>query len=183
MVFCGHCGYQLAPGDTVCPRCGAEVPTDLTIPEPAANNPTEISQVVHDVAPMLRDSPQGRSSAIPGPQPLILRTNGTSAGNEHVANEATTLMSAPTYQQPQPYQPPQPSYASYPSQAAMSMHGYNAGGQAYYPAGQSAVIAQLLESSRKGKTVALLLILFGLLFLIVAIIVFLLNQQGIIFSS
>lgn len=175
MVFCGHCGYQLAPGDTTCPRCGAEVPPDLTIPEPVANNPTEMSQIIQGAAQPaapLTDNTQGRSAAASIPQPLILGSANTSA-----ANDATTIMNAPTYQ------PPQQVYPNYPQNANMGMYNYNPGNQVYYPADQSAVIAQLLASSRAGKTVSLLLILFGLLLLITAIIVFLLNQQGIIFPT
>lgn len=183
MVFCGHCGYQLAPGDDICPRCGAEVPSDLIIPDPQANNPTEISQVIQNTdQPALAhsDNQPGRRPVAQVPQPLILRSASTSATNASMATDATTIMNAPTYQQPQQYQPPQQVYPNYPPQAG---YGYNSAGQAYYQSGQSAVIAQLLASSRKGKTGALLLILFGLLLLIAAIIVFLLNQQGIIFSS
>ncbi|MGH2508666.1 MAG: zinc ribbon domain-containing protein [Ktedonobacteraceae bacterium] len=182
MVFCGYCGYQLASGDTTCPRCGAEVPADLLIQDPEANNPTEMSQVVQD-APQSVLPPngyqQGRQPATAAPQPIMLRS---SAGN-NAANDATTIMDALAYQRLQQYQPPQQAYPTYPTQAGTGSYGYNAAGQAYYPVGQSAVVAQILASSRKGKTVALLMILFGLLLLIAAIIVFLLNQQGIIFPT
>ncbi len=179
MVFCGHCGYQLAPGDKTCPRCGAEVGTDLTSQDqdPEVYNATEMSQVVQDVSSPRTTNKQGRQSATPMPQPLVLGPSGASYSSEQMANDATTMMNASAYH------PPQQSYPTYPPQANMGMYGYNAGGQAYYQGGQSAMLAQLLESSRKGKTTALLLILFGLLLLIAAIAVFLLNQQGIIFSS
>ena len=176
MVFCGHCGYQLAPGDKTCPRCGAETDVDPTLQDPAAYNPTEMSQVIQDV-PYTRD--ENQPPRRPTPQqpagPLVLRPSGDTgyAGEQ----DALTVTNAPAYQQPQQ------AYLGYPSQASMGGYGYNAPGQSQYQAGHSAVVAQLLASSRKGKTGALLLILFGLLLLISAIIIFLLNQQGIIFAG
>ncbi len=178
MVFCGHCGYQLAPGDKVCPRCGAETDIDPAVQEPAAYNPTERSQVVQDVSrsPTSRDGnqPPGRPTPQQPAGPLVLRP---SSGPGYDNEEATTVMNSPAYQQPQQVYP----NAGYPSMTNMGGYGYNAPGQSQYQGGQSAVVAQLLASSRKGKNGALLLILFGLLLLIAAIVVFLLNQQGIIF--
>jgi zinc ribbon protein len=181
MVFCGHCGYQLAPGDAICPRCGADVPNDLSAQDPEANNPTEMSQVIQDaLQPALpnNDPKPGRRPGPLTPQPLILHSASPNPLHEYSANDATTIMSTPAFQQPQQ------SHPNYPPQAGTNVYGYNAaGGQAYYPSDQAAIMAQLLAASRKGKTSSLLLILFGLLLLIAAILVFLLNQQGIIFSS
>lgn len=173
MVFCGRCGYQLAPGDKICPRCGAETDIDSTVQEPGASNPTEMSQVVHDLP--YQPPARGGNQSQYQPGPLVLRPpSGANYGNEE---DATTMMNAPTYQQPQQF------YPDHPAQTGMGGYGYNVPGQPQYQGGQSAVVAQLLASSRKGKIGSLLLILFGLLLLIAAIIVFLLNQQGIIFSG
>lgn len=176
MVFCGQCGYQLAPGDTVCPRCGAQTEAETIEYDPGAYNPTEISHAILN-APTQGVPPQNRGSQPRQPEqqgPLVL---GPMTPHRGLSNEATTSMNSQTY-------PPQQAYPGYPQQAGTGMYGYNVGGyQQQYQAGQSAVVAQLLEASRKGKITALLLILFGLLLLIVAIIIFLLTRQGIIFSA
>lgn len=175
MVFCGQCGYQLGPGDKVCPRCGAKTDVDPIDEDPGTYNPTEISHAVIEHAPT-QGSPSphpGSQFRQPGPQaPLIL---GPSAPDDRLANEPTTMMNSQMYT-------PAPGYAAYPQQMGTGMYGYPAPGYQPYQAGQSAATLQLLESSRKGKTTSLLLILFGLLLLIGAIIVFLLTQQGIIFA-
>src|SRR6185312_10081382 len=170
MVFCGQCGYQLAPGDKTCPRCGAKAEVDLIEHDPGTYNPTEISHAILPPAPTQSVAPPTRATLAPNqsqaepPGPLIL---GPVVLNEQLANDTTTMMGAQTYAP----QPSYPGYAAYPQQANYSY----AGG--YQP--QDAAIAAILEASRKGKITSLLLILFGLLLLIAAILVFLLNQQGI----
>jgi hypothetical protein len=179
MVFCGQCGYQLGPGDAVCPRCGAKTDADLLEQDPGAYNPTEISHALLDLENLpTRAAPlpnYGAQPRPPDPQgPLVL---GRSSPNDQLANEATAMMSSQMYA-------PQAAYPGYPQQSVTGMYGgYPAGGYPQqYQAGQNAAAAQLLEASRKGKITSLLLILFGLLLLIGAIIVFLLNRQGILFS-
>ncbi len=176
MVFCGQCGYQLGPGDKICPRCGAKTDADLLDEDPGTYNPTEISHAIIERVPT-----QGAPSPNPGGQfrspepqgPLIL---GPGDPNDQLANEPTAMMSSQIYA-------PQPGYPAYSQQMNTGMYGYPAApGYQPYQAGQSAAVLQLLESSRKGKITSLLLILFGLLLLLGAIIVFLLTQQGIIFT-
>jgi hypothetical protein len=167
MVFCGQCGYQLGPADTTCPRCGAQAEADLSNEQPGMYHPTEASQAIGERTPGQGPASPTAGSQFrqPAPQaPLIL---GPVAANEQLANETTTLMNAPMYA-------PQP--------AGSGMYGYPAG-YFPYPAEQQAAVLQLLESSRRGKITSLLLILFGLLLLIAAILVFLLTQQGIMFSG
>ena len=184
MVFCGQCGYQLAPGDKVCPRCGAATEAATIEQDPGTYNPTEISHAVLDYS-----SPQNRGAAPRQPEqgPLVL---GASSPNEQMANEATAMMQSQGYAQQQ-----QPSYPGYPQQQmgtgmytyppqqmGTGMYNYPAAGYQQYQGGPSPAMAQLLESSRRGKTTSLLLILFGLLLLIGAMIIFLLNQRGMIFA-
>ena len=179
MVFCGQCGYQLSPGDKTCPRCGAKADVDLIEHDPGTYNPTEISHAIIERAPTRAVQPPGYTNPTPMQGqaelagPLIL---GPIQQNEQLANETTTMMGAQTYAP----QPGYPGYAAYPPQGG---YGYSAVGYQQYPAGQDAAIAEILEASHKGKITSLLLILFGLLLLIAAIIVFLLNQQGIIFPQ
>ncbi|HEY0755937.1 MAG TPA: zinc ribbon domain-containing protein [Ktedonobacteraceae bacterium] len=177
MVFCGQCGYQLAPGNTACPRCGAQTDVKQIEHDPGSSNLTEVSRTVlareptQAVPPPKRTNPQTRQSQVEQ-GPLIL---GPVVQNEQLANETTTMMSAQNYA-------PQPSYPNY----SPLMGGYNNSSVGYQPyqAGPSAAaLDEILEASRKGKTASLLLILFGLLCLIGAIVVFLLNQQGIIFPA
>jgi len=177
MVFCGQCGYQLSPGEKICPRCGAETNAELINDDPGTYNPTMISHVVlENSQPPLRLSSQVRPShsSAPEPQrPLIL---GPSSGADQLANETTTMMNS--QMNPQMYSGQQ-GYANYPPQAGFS--GFNSGG--YQPQYQGGQFAALLESSRKGQTTALLLILFGLLLLIGAVIILLLTLQGAIFPA
>lgn len=178
MVFCGQCGYQLGPGDKVCPRCGTKTDVDLLIEnDPGTYNPTEISHAILERYPTQsssvqnRGNPQTRQIQPEQRGPLVL---GPVSPNEQLANETTTMMNS------QMYMPQQP-YPTYQQPAGTGMYSYPGGYQNFQP-GQSAAVAEILEASRKGKITSLLLILFGLLLLIAAIIVFLLNQQGIIFA-
>ncbi len=185
MVFCGHCGYQLAPGDKICPQCGAETDIDQLETDPGSYNPTEISHAVLDQAqfypPQNNTNLPTQSTRVPQQGQIILG-QGTGYGNE-----AMTMMSSQIHppQQPQQQmyvppvqQPPQQVFPTYPPQGTSGMYGYNAGGYPPYQGQgqQSAAITRLIESSRRGKTTALLLILLGLLLLIVAIVVFILSH-------
>jgi len=173
MVFCGQCGYQLGPGDRICPRCGAKTDAELIEEDPGMYHPTEISHAITERAPTQGAPSPSLASQFrqPEPQgPLIL---GPSAPDNLLANEPTAMMSSPMYA-------PQAGYTPYSPPMGAGMYGYPA--YQPYQTGQNAAMLQLLESSRKGKVNSLLLILFGLLLLIGAIIVFLLTQQGIIFA-
>jgi hypothetical protein len=176
MIFCGQCGYQLSQGDIICPRCGAKTEASLIENDPGTYNPTEISHAVLErphAAPQRNRNSQPRIPIQPNPPeaagPLIL---GSEYLNEQLANETTSMMNSQTYA-------PQQGYANYPPQAAgTGFYGY----PPPYQGGQVAV-ARLLEASHRGKTAALLLILFGLLLLTGAIVILLLTLQGIIFTA
>ncbi len=182
MVFCGQCGYQLAPGDKICPRCGAKTDIDLIEHDPGPYNPTEITRAIVERAPTQSIKPPNRANPVPWQSqvepagPLIL---GPSAPNNQLANETTAMMGAQTYAP----QPSYPNYAAYLQQPDATGFGYNPAGYQSYQAGQAAAVAQIVAASQRGKVISLLLILFGLLLLTGAIVVFLLNQQGIIFSA
>ncbi|HET8844246.1 MAG TPA: zinc-ribbon domain-containing protein [Ktedonobacteraceae bacterium] len=180
MVFCGQCGYQLSPGDKICPRCGAETNADMVDSDPGTYNPTVISHTVPEnfQAPPRGRSSQSRPSMPPAqepPRPLVL---GPSSVDDQLANETTTMMNS-QMMNPQMYAQ-QPGYQNHPQQMNTGFYGYNAGG---YQQAQSGQFAALMESSRRGQTTALLLILFGLLLLIAAIIILLLTLQGTIFTA
>lgn len=180
MVFCGQCGYQLSPGDKICPRCGAETRADLIEDDPGTYNPTVISHTVSENPPPPargRGTSSG-SSISPAPEPPKPLILGPSAFDNQLANETTTIMNSSNYA-PQPGYA-QPGYANYPQQTGTGFYGYNPGGYQQYQGGQAAA---LLESSRRGQTTALLLILFGLLLLSGAIVILLLTLQGTIFAA
>lgn len=178
MIFCGQCGFQLSPGDTTCPRCGAQTEANLLDKDPGINNPTEISHAILESPRRNQMSQTGPTIAPHAPQqPLRL---GSDTSNYQTANDETTsMMEAQTY-------PPQQGYNTYPPQqmAGSGAYGYPAGGgypQPSYqqpgPGGQQAALAQWQEANNRGKTGALLLILFGLLLLIGAVVVLLLTFQ------
>lgn len=179
MIFCGQCGYQLSPGETTCPRCGAKTDADLLEHDPGSNNPTEISHALLDLPQALpgRNNQQWSSvrQAPSGPQPLVL---GAGTYDEQQANETTAMMNSQTYP------PQQASYVGYPQQVGTGFYGSQVDGYApQYQGSQPAVMAEMLEASKRGKTGALLLILFGLLLLTGSIVVLLLTLQGIIFMA
>lgn len=163
MVFCGHCGYQLSAADKVCPRCGAEADVEMLTQDPEVNKPTTMAPVAPNFP---QPSSPRRSTPTAPPQPAGPLVLGPGSGGYANEQDATTMMNGPAAYAPQQV------YAGYPPYAVNPR----------YQSTQSTALAQLLAASHKGKTNSLLLILFGLLLLISAIIVFLLNQQGIIFT-
>src|SRR5947209_6187139 len=107
MVFCGQCGYQLAPGDTVCPRCGTPVEPDLdlTLDNPEPDNPTVASGLIN--APTRQQphvQPPGGPGAPPTPaqqQPLILGPHAdANDANAQIANETTSSLGVQPYDAP-----------------------------------------------------------------------------------
>src|SRR5260370_26657053 len=119
MIFCGQCGLQLAPGTIRCPRCGSTIEeakaaedvsraTDFTIAGQSLPN-------LPQAGPVMPSTPS---------QPLVLRP-GTTA-NDYNPQDATSMMEAPTYNTNMPpgqtmgtqypgsgYYPPQASYPNY----------------------------------------------------------------------
>jgi hypothetical protein len=181
MIFCGQCGYQLSPGENVCPRCGAQTNAELIEDDPGIYNLTEVSHTLSNppqrsqvAAPQNRNSQPGipiRSVPPKAEEPLILGANSL---NEQLANETTTVMNSQMYP---------PAYPNYPQPVGMGFQGYNTGIYAQYQDAQALAVARLLAASQRGKMVALLLILFGLLLLTGAVVTLLLTLQGIIFTS
>ena len=177
MVFCGQCGLQVPPGKTACPRCGTptEPEFDLVPEDPRAYDPT--------------------LAALPSYEPDYQRTVGTSTslqqqklvlrpdGNDHnfsgqAVNDPTSMMNAqgyagyqdyPAHVQRTPILPPSPnidmSYPGYTPQTSQIDKGYQP------IAGQygGTTPAQAPVRKGKGRTVALLLILFSLLVILGAL--------------
>lgn len=205
MVFCGHCGYQLAPGDKVCPRCGSVTDADLIEEAPEPNSETvPTNSIQHSPASLSGlntqrqaspPPPPARPTQLPPQEPLVLGPDGRAYPDNQFANEATSMMTSPQtytppYQAEQSYQGYAPqnvgSYPNYP-QASGVYSNYAQPGTPGYPQygqfGQRGAVqaAELAALSRKGRTVALLLILLGLLLLIGAMVLYLLERKGMVF--
>jgi predicted nucleic acid-binding Zn ribbon protein len=215
MLFCGNCGFRLAPGDRQCPRCGTAIDPDLLADEGAQPDaPTTAS-------PSLLGRMQPPPTRPPGPtgdqQKLILRP-GQDAGNYGTqdGNEATRRVDASGYDFGAQRSPSNPdmrtSYPGYPQQSSgyppqqapypgyqQGMSGYtqapptnfipqeNRGYQSYpgqYQAqGSQAQQAPLAKTNAKGRSAALVIILLGLLLILVAMVLFFLQHNGIVGAS
>ena len=186
MSFCGQCGLQLAPGMIRCPRCGASVEPDVqgtaTIGEYEPNAPTTQSPSL-----LARQQSQPGMPAPAGPptpqdqQKMVLPPvpNGSSYGyRTQTPYDATTRRSErPEASMGSPY----PSYpgatpqngGSYPSVNTTAGADYQ-----QYPAPYPNYQAAQAGRKAKGRTVALALILLGLLFILTAVVLFTLQHNG-----
>jgi hypothetical protein len=185
MVFCGKCGFQLTSGNITCPRCGTPTEAESNIEDAQTNSPTIASSSFFGVNQPYPDT-QGTGS--PGKpieqQPLILGSNRDHYGSpEQMANEPTSMMGSQTAGMPgqAPVRPTYPGYtpqsaANYTHQSA-SYAGYAVqGGTAYQPYGTSPADAERVRA--RGRVVALLLILIGLLFILGAMVLFILTHNA-----
>jgi hypothetical protein len=185
MIFCGQCGLQLAPGTPRCPRCGATVEEAKAAEDVShANDYTIASQSL----PNLSQTGPG----MPGtpPQPLILRPGTTI--NDYNPQDATSMMEAPTYNTNMP--PRQnmgtqhPGSGHYPPQA--SYPNYSMPGGTYAPAGMPSpgmssqmgyAPQQNTSTSNANQTLrvaGLIITLFGVLLILSAVILFVMQQSG-----
>lgn len=181
MLFCGQCGFRLGPDDTLCPRCGAPVTPDQSA-DPFAESPT-VSSPGYSPSSTNYSSPQNPSN-VDQPQKLVLRPG---SGNDLGPQEATKQVEAADYgsgaprtSSPQNMANSYPGYGrsntNYPTQQA-SYPGYPAQSSPYqqpYPVEQH----QTASTSSKGRTTGLVLILLGLLFIIVAMALFVMQRNN-----
>ena len=184
MIFCGQCGFQLAPGTTQCPRCGAKI-------EESNGKATELHSDDATIATHSLNfgNPLGQSQLSP-PQPLILRpgADGSDYGSQ-MAFDATSRVEAPTYGTQVPQNPPMSTYignypqqggGAYPAQgnysdfATRTSGTYGGGG---YPNTQS-YQQPYTQETNKVRATALVLILLGVLLLFIAVILFVLQRTN-----
>lgn len=187
MVFCGQCGFQLAPGTTRCPRCGAFTDVDTsaaTVDALHADDPTSLSMRAAQ-NPSRTTQRMGGSMADQAPLVLRGKTNapynpdtqgtygttvrGTSPSYETYAPQVSSPNQQQSYPQTNAAYPPQSaSYADFhtPDQIGYPAPGYQQWQQANAPARRS-----------KGRVAGLLLILFGMLLILGALILFTLRHQ------
>ena len=162
MVFCGHCGYQLHPGNTACPRCGTPTEPITALDDSEADSPTIASQ-------SMLNAPQ----ALPPQQPLILRSPDGSFGTVEQQG-AINRVSAPGFPDIAPgYNPnvrtPYPGLAQGASHPGLTSQG---GVDTSMP-GFYGTTPETRRAGGRGRNIVLLLILFVLLLASGAIAVYL----------
>ncbi len=184
MVFCGKCGFQLTSGNITCPRCGTPTDTSLISEESQPDSPTIASSTNFGVNQSYAGAQETISPGRPmEQQPLILGSNPNNYGTaEQMANEATNMMGSqnagagqvPTGAAYPGYMPQ--SAANYPQQRA-SYPGYTMqGGTTYQQFGASFEDAEKIRA--RGRIAGLLLILIGLLFILGAMVLFILTHNS-----
>ena len=185
MVFCGKCGFQLTSGNITCPRCGTPTETELISDESQPDSPTITPGTTFRVNQSYAGSQETISPSRPvEQQPLILgpHPNDYSIA-EQMANEATNMISSqnPSIGQ-EPTRAAYPDYipqsaTNYPQQRA-SYPGYTMHGGTATPYQQQ--FGASLEDAEKvrarGRIAGLLLILIGLLFILGAMVLFILTH-------
>lgn len=172
MIFCGHCGYQLQAGSTMCPRCGA--PTgSATTPELDAEERLDADQPTvashywtqQAVSPTIEDGGNAPQ------QPLILRAPDGGYRQEQGANEATRMVNAPMQMGAAPFRS-QEMTTSYPGIA--SQPGFGTQMPPFYGVPPETAA----RHRNRGRIIALLLILLGLLLVIGAMALYLFSNRG-----
>jgi len=184
MIFCGKCGFQLTSGNIICPRCGTLTETDQISDESQPDSPT----IAASTNFMVNQSYAGSQETIsPGShieqQPLILGSHPNDYGiAEQMANDATNRMSTqysgsgqiapggvyPDYAQQ--------SAANYPQQG-MPYPGYAIASSSYEQ--QTGASLDNVEKVRaRGRITGLLLILIGLLFILGAMVLFIMTHNS-----
>jgi hypothetical protein len=169
MFFCGQCGFQVAPGMTRCPRCGAAV--DTTNAGPAGDLHSDDPTVA---SPSLPSSQTGMHTRGDQQRLVLHPESGDDYGAPTVFGSATHMDTPayPTYGTP-------PGGQNYPTTGGQqgTYGGYTPGGQPYqqnYPDQ-----AQYDQAARnRGRTTGLVLILIGLLMILSAVALFVLQQHG-----
>ena len=170
MFFCGQCGFQIAPGMTRCPRCGAAV--DTTNAGPAGDLHSDDPTIA---SPSLSSSQTGMRTRGDQQRLVLHPESGDDYGAPTVFGSATNMNTPayPTYGTP-------PSGQNYPTTGGQ--HGTYGGG--YTPGGQPyqqnySDQAQYDEAARnRGRTTGLILILIGLLMILSAVALFIFQQHG-----
>ena len=186
MDFCGKCGFQLTSDNITCPRCGTPIETELISGESQPDSPTIAASTNFSVNQSYAGTQETISPSRPvEQQPLILGSNPNEYGTaEQMANEATYRMgsqNAGTGQIPNravyPDYMPQ-SAANYPQQRApypgYTMHG---GTTTSYQQQFGASLEDAEKVRARGRIAGLLLILIGLIFILGAMVLFILTHN------
>jgi len=184
MVFCGKCGFQLTSGNITCPRCGTPTETEMISDESQPDSPTIAASTNFRVNQPYSGSQETISPSRPmEQQPLILGSNPNDYGvAEQMANEATNrTVSQNTATGQEPTRAVYPDYvpqnaANYPQQQA-PYPGYNTTATSYQQQ-YGASLAETEKVRARGRIAGLLLILIGLLFILGAMVLFILTHNS-----
>ena len=180
MVFCGKCGFQLTSGNITCPRCGTPTETELISDESQPDSPTIAASTIYGVN---QSSVTSQETISPGrpmeQQPLILGSHPNDYSlAEQMANEATNMMGTQNAGQI-------PNRAVYPEIVPRNAANYPQQSAAYpgstitTPPYQQKFGASSEEAEKvraRGRITGLLLILIGLLFILGAMVLFILTH-------
>ncbi len=186
MVFCGKCGFQLTSGNITCPRCGTPTETALISDESQPDSPTIAASTLFGVNQSYAGAQETISPSRPvEQQPLILGSNPNDYGiAEQMANEATNRMGSQNASKGQ-----EPIRAAYPDYMTQNAANYPQQRESYpgYPmqSGTSTSYQQQFGASSedaekvraRGRIAELLLILIGLLFILGAMVLFILTHN------
>jgi hypothetical protein len=194
MDFCGQCGFQLAPEDTRCPRCGAAIEPGepSTTGNMHPNAPTEQARSFIANRPSTQGYTHPPTQQNETPQKLVLRP-GWSDDNYSTAasSDATSMMDQPMMGNAYPTGYPQQSATNYPPASGFPPQTYGGfappSGRLYnntlvpnaYP-GSSPYqgMQESVSHTSKGRSAGLVLILIGLLFILSSILLFILQHNG-----
>ncbi|MDQ2888893.1 MAG: zinc ribbon domain-containing protein [Chloroflexota bacterium] len=211
MLFCGNCGFRLAPSDRQCPRCGTAIDPDLLATDEDAQPDAPTTASPSLLGRMQQQPPTRPPVPTSEQQKLILRPGqdaghyGTQAGDEatrrvdasgynygahRAPSNADMHTSYPGYpQQNSGYPPQQAPYQGYQqgvndyTQAPPTNFGpqENMGYQTYSGQYQAqAAQTPLANTNAKGRSAALVIILLGLLLILIALTLFILQHNGIV---
>ncbi len=184
MVFCGKCGFQLTSGNITCPRCGTPIESELISDQSQPDSPTIAASTSFSANLPYSGSQETISPGRPmEQQPIILGSHPNDYGiAEQMANDATNRMVSQNHATGQETnRAVYPEYmsqnvANYPQQGA-SYPGYNTTTTSY----QQQYGASLQEAEKvraRGRVAGLLLILIGLLFILGAMVLFILTHNS-----
>jgi flagellar basal body-associated protein FliL len=185
MIFCGQCGLQQAPGATRCPRCGAQVEDEAVAGEYYVDGPTIASfSPVTQPSSQPGKSPWTGAPSPNGPQRLPL---GEDKQSILEANAPTRKIDAPIYNTQLASSPSNQNmstpYAGDPSTSnylppGASYPGILPGSMRSAPPSSPYQSSQQSPQKSKGRVASLLIILFGLLLILGAMVIFALKQNG-----
>ena len=184
MVFCGKCGFQLTSGNITCPRCGTPTETEQISDESQPDSPTIAASTNFLVNQSYTGSEETiRPSRPIEQQPLILGSHPNDYGTaEQMANDATNRMVSQNTATGQ-----EPTRAVYPDYVPQNVANYPQQQAPYpgYPTTTSSHQQQFGASSEeaekvraRGRIAGLLLILIGLLFILGAMVLFIMTHNS-----
>jgi len=185
MVFCGQCGLQLAPGNKVCPRCGAAVESDVPVGDFHTDDPTVASPAYQVRNPSQPGLPPAAGPSTPPNPKLVLRPDNQGYDySTQAAYDPTSRINAASggNYPPQAYPDYRQSGGAYPPMGA-SYPGLAPQGGTGYQQPFSGQYAPAQPSSSRGRSVGLVLILIGLLFVLAAVILFALQSNRVFGSN